>query len=74
MSQPLVLRWMVRQLLGNAAGSFSSNKFRADLKSQNIGTSKDTRHTYLGYLEDAFLLRSVGIVTESEQRLLTRTD
>lgn len=67
-SHPLVLRWMVRQLLGNTAGSFSVNKFHADLKSQNIAVSKDTLHTYLAHLEDAFLLLSIGIATESEQR------
>jgi hypothetical protein len=31
-SHPVALRWMVRQLLGNAAGSFSVNKFHGDLK------------------------------------------
>jgi uncharacterized protein len=67
-SQPLVLRWLVRQLLGNAAGCFSINKFHTDLKSQNIAVSKETLHHYLAHLEDAFLLSSVGIATESEQR------
>lgn len=67
-SQPLVLRWMVRQLLGNAGGGFSINKFHADLKSQNIAVGKDTLHSYLAHLEDAFLLHSVAIATESEQR------
>lgn len=67
-TQPVVLRWMVRQLLGNAAGSFSINKFHADLKSQGIPVGKDTLHTYLGYLEDCFLLQSVAIATDSERR------
>lgn len=67
-SQPLVLRWMVRQLLGNAAGSFSVNKFHADLKSQGIAVGKDTLHGYLDHLEDAFLLRSLAIATDSERR------
>ena len=67
-SQPLVLRWMVRQLLGNAACNFSINKFHVDLKSQGIAVGKDTLHTYLGYLEDAFLLRSITIATDSERR------
>lgn len=67
-SQPLVLRWMVRQLLGNAACAFSINKFHVDLKSQGIAVGKDTLHTYLGYLEDAFLLRSITITTDSERR------
>lgn len=67
-SQPLVLRWMVRQLLGNAAGAFSINKFHVDLKSQGIAVGKDTLHTYLGYLEDTFLVRSIAIATDSERR------
>lgn len=67
-TQPLVLRWMVRQLLANAAAAFSINKFHADLKSQNVAVAKDTLHEYLAYLEDAFLLCSVSVATESEQR------
>ncbi|OGQ95156.1 MAG: ATPase [Deltaproteobacteria bacterium RIFOXYD12_FULL_57_12] len=67
-SLPLVLRWMVRQLLGNAAGSFSVNKFHVDLKSQGIAVGKDTLHSYLGHLEDAFLVRSLAIATDSERR------
>jgi hypothetical protein len=67
-SQPLVLRWMVRSLLGNAACTFSVNKFHVDLKSQGIAVGKDTLHMYLGYLEDAFLLFSITIATDSERR------
>lgn len=67
-SQPIALRWMVRQLLGNAAGSFSVNKFYADLKSQGVAVGKDTLHSYLGYLEDAFLLHGLHIATGSERR------
>lgn len=67
-SHPVALRWMVRQLLGNAAGSFSVNKFHGDLKSQGIPIAKDTLHSYLGYLEDAFLVRMVSIAADSERR------
>ncbi len=67
-SQPVVLRWMVRQLLSNAACTFSVNKFHVDLKSQGIAVGKDTLHMYLGYLEDAFLLFSITIATDSERR------
>ncbi len=68
LSQPQVLHWMVRQLLGNAAGAFSINKFYADLKSRGVAVAKDTLHSYLAHLEDAFLLCSVGIATDSERR------
>ena len=67
-SHPVALRWMVRQLLGNAAGSFSVNKFHGDLKSQGIPIAKDTLHSYLGYLEDAFLVRMISMATDSERR------
>jgi uncharacterized protein len=67
-SHPVALRWLVRHLLGNAAGLFSVNKFYSDLRSQGIPVAKDTLHAYLGYLEDAFLIRTVSIATHSERR------
>lgn len=67
-SHPVALRWMVRQLLGNAGGSFSVNKFYGDLRSQGIPVAKDTLHAYLDHLEDAFLVRTVPIATDSERR------
>ncbi|MDR3455275.1 MAG: ATP-binding protein [Rhodoferax sp.] len=68
LSQPQVLHWMVRQLLGNAAGAFSINKFHADLKSRGVAVGKDTLHSYLAHLEDAFLLCSLDLATDSERR------
>jgi uncharacterized protein len=68
LSQPQVLRWLVQQLLGNAAGVFSINKFHADLKSRGVAVSKDTLHSLLDHLEDAFLLSSVGVATDSVRR------
>jgi predicted AAA+ superfamily ATPase len=67
-SHPVALRWMVRQLLGNAGGPFSVNKFHGDLRSQGVPVAKDTLHAYLTHLEDAFLIRSVPVATESERR------
>ena len=68
LSQPQVLHWMVRQLLSNAAGAFSINKFHVDLKSRGVAVGKDTLHSYLAHLEDAFLLCSVDLATDSERR------
>lgn len=68
LSQPQILRWMVQQLLGNTAGAFSINKFHADLKSRGVAVSKDTLHSLLAHLEDAFLLCSIEIATDSERR------
>jgi len=67
-SHPVALRWMTRQLLGNAAGSFSVNKFHGSLKSQGIPVAKDTLHAYLAHLEDAFLIRTVSVAADSERR------
>jgi uncharacterized protein len=68
LSQPQVLHWMVRQLLGNAAGAFSVAKFFADLKSRGVAVGKETLHSYLAHLEDAFLLCTLDIATDSERR------
>lgn len=68
LSQPQVLRWLVQQLLGNAAGSFSINKFHADLRSRGVPIGKDTLHQLLSHLEDAFLLCSIGLATDSVRR------
>ena len=62
------LRWLVRHLLGNAAGLFSVEKFYASLKSQGFSISKDTVHQLLGHLEDCFLVRTVWVESESERR------
>lgn len=62
------LRWMVRHLLGNAAGLFSVEKFYAALKSQGLSISKDTVHQLLGHLEDCFLVRTVWVDAGSERR------
>ncbi|MGQ9663511.1 MAG: ATP-binding protein [Kiritimatiellia bacterium] len=67
-SQPLVLRRLVRHLLANAAGLFSVNRFYNDLKSQGVRIAKDSLHAYLSHLEDAFLGYSVWLATDSERR------
>jgi predicted AAA+ superfamily ATPase len=67
-THPLALRWMVRQLLGNAGGLFSVNRFHGDLRAQGIPVAKDTLHAYLTHLEDAFVVRTVPIAADSERR------
>jgi len=62
------LRWMVRHLLGNAAGLFSVEKFYAALKSQGLSISKDTVHQLLGHLEDCFLVRTVWVDAGGSER------
>ena len=67
-SQPTTLAWMVRHLLGNSTGMFSVNKFYGDLRAQGLAVAKDTLYAYLGYLEDAFLIRMVAVASGSERR------
>jgi len=67
-SQVAGLRWMVRHLLGNAAGAFSVEKFYSALKSQGMRISKDTVHQLLAYLEDCFLVRTVWLEADSERK------
>ncbi len=65
------LRWLVRHILGNAAGLFSVEKFYAALKSQGLSISKDTVHQLLAHLDDCFLVRTVWVESESERRRMS---
>jgi predicted AAA+ superfamily ATPase len=65
---PTALRWMVRRLLSSPAGLFSVTKFAADLKSQGIAAGRETLYGFLDHMEDAFLLHTVPVATESEKR------
>ncbi len=62
------LRWLVRHLLGNAAGTFTVEKFHAGLKSQGVAISRDTVHQLLAHLEDCFLVRTVWMEATSERQ------
>ncbi len=62
------LRWLVRHLLGNPAGSFSVEKFHAALKSQGIAIGRDTLHEMVGHLQDCFLVRTVWMESASERQ------
>jgi hypothetical protein len=62
------LRWLVRHLLGNAAGAFSVEKFHATLKSRGLAISRDSLHQFLGFLEDCFLVRVVWLEAASERQ------
>lgn len=67
-SNPLPLRWLQRQLLASPAAAFSVQKFYDALRSQGVAVGKDTIHTFLGYLEDTFLVRVVALHTASERQ------
>ncbi|MDZ4754037.1 MAG: ATP-binding protein [Phycisphaerae bacterium] len=67
-TQVAALRWIIRHALRNPAGSFSANRLYEDLRSQGHAVAKDSVHTMLGYLLDAFLISSVPVATDSERR------
>jgi len=62
------LRWLIRHLLGNAAGLFSVEKFHAALKSQGVAISRDTVYQLLAHVEDCFLVRLVWMESNSERQ------
>ncbi|MCS6919928.1 MAG: ATP-binding protein [Fimbriimonadales bacterium] len=70
-SHPVALRWLTRQLLGNAGSPFSVHKFHNDLKAQGFAIGKDRVYEYLSHLEDAFLVRTVALATQSERKRMT---
>jgi predicted AAA+ superfamily ATPase len=64
-SNTSLMKYFIGFLLKNISVPFSINKFYNDIKSQGYKVGKDTLYSYLTYLEDAFLVFSVPIFTES---------
>jgi hypothetical protein len=63
----VVLKYLATTLLKNAACSFSVNKFYNDCKSQGYKIGKDTIHSYINYIQDAFLAFTVPIYSDSDR-------
>lgn len=63
----VLLKYLITTLLKNAAAPFSVNKFYNDAKSQGYKISKDTIHSYMEYIEDAFLVFAIPFYSESER-------
>lgn len=66
-----LMKYFISFLLKNIAAPFSVNKFYNDIKSQGHKIGRDTLYSYLTYLEDAFLVFSVPIFTESVRHMQT---
>ena len=66
-----LLKYFLNALLKNTASRFSINKFYKDINSQGYKAGKDTLYCYLEHLEDAFLIYTVPIFTESLRTLET---
>jgi predicted AAA+ superfamily ATPase len=63
-----LLKYLTNTLLKNFSSLFSSNKFFNDVKSQGYQVAKDTIYNYIDYLEDAYLIGTVPLFTESLRR------
>lgn len=66
-----VLKYFASVLLKNASSRFSINKFYKDITSQGYKVGKDTLYSHLEHLEDAFLIHTVPIFSESLRTLET---
>lgn len=66
-----LMKYFINFLLKSIAAPFSVNKFYNDIKSQGYKVGKDTLYSYLNYLEDAFLIFTVPIFTESLRHMQT---
>lgn len=60
-----LLKYLINTLLSNAAAPFSVNKFYNDTRSQGFKIGKDTIHSYMDYIEDAYLAFTVPLYSES---------
>lgn len=67
-----LMKYFISFLIKNVSAPFSINKFYNDIKSQGYKVAKDTLYSYLSYLEDAFLIFTVPIFTESLRQMQTK--
>ena len=68
------LRWLQRHILATPGGNVSIKKLYDALRSQGIGVGKDTVYAYVGYLEDAFLVRRVSMHSASERQRMANPE
>lgn len=68
-SNLIIIKQIIMYLLKNSGCAFSTNKFFNDLKSQGFSVSKQTIYQYLSYIEDAYLIFSVPLYSESIRKI-----
>jgi uncharacterized protein len=71
-SNAAALRQVVRQLTNRPSGSFSVNRVYHSLKSQGFKIAKDAVHAFVNHLEEAFLLFTMDVDSESPRVRQTR--
>lgn len=64
-----LIKYLIKTLIKNVASPFAVHKFYKDIKSQGFKVGKDTVYQYLEYIEDAFLILSVPLFTESVRKM-----
>jgi len=66
-----LIRYLIKTMLKNPGCAISINKLHRDLKSQGFSVGKMTLHDYFNYMEDAYLVFSVPIYSESIRKTNT---
>lgn len=64
-SNIVLVKYLLQLLLKNPGTLFSINKIFNDLKSRGFSVSKNTLYEYLSYFEDAYVVFSVPLYSES---------
>ncbi len=64
-SNPHVLRMLLKHCLGRPASTLSVHKLYNDFRSQGLELSKDTLYRYLGHLEESFLIFPIPVAERS---------
>ncbi len=64
-----LIKYLIKTLVKNAGSPFAVHKFYNDIKSQGYSVGKDTLYQYMQYVEDAFLILSVPLFSESARKV-----
>ena len=62
---PAVMRMLLRHCLAHPASLFNVHKLYQDFRSQGVVLSKDTLYTYLGHLEESFVVFTLPVAERS---------
>lgn len=66
-----LVKYIIKTLIKSAGGTFSTNKFFNDIKSQGFGVSKMTVYDYISYIEDAYLAFTIPLYSPSFRKTQT---
>lgn len=66
-----LMKHFISYLLKNVSSTFSINKYYQEIKDEGQKVAKDTLYSYLSYLEDAFLIFTVPLYSQSPKKMQT---